>query len=73
MMDIEEFKQGEMDNLKRQFQKDLRSLIAGELKKTQEEKLKQEKKIKYQMKLKILEQEKLQVEQAARMARLAKQ
>jgi REP element-mobilizing transposase RayT len=31
-----------MDNLKRQFQKDLRSLIAGELKKTQEEKLKQE-------------------------------
>jgi len=47
-----------MDNLKRQFQKDLRSLIAGELKKTQEEKLKQEKRIKYQMKLKILEQEK---------------
>ena len=62
-----------MDHLKKQFQKDLRTLIAGELKKTQEERLKQEKRIRYQMKLKILEQEKLQVEQASRMARLAKQ
>ena len=51
-----------MDHLKKQFQKDLRTLIAGELKKTQEERLKQEKRIRYQMKLKILEQEKLQVE-----------
>jgi hypothetical protein len=32
-MDVEEFKQAEMEHLKRQFQKDLRLIIEGELKK----------------------------------------
>ncbi len=33
MMSVEDFKQQEMDSMKKQFQRDLKSLIEGELKK----------------------------------------
>jgi hypothetical protein len=47
-----------MDSMRKGFQRELRSLVEGELKKARQERLQEEKRQRYQLKVKMLEEEK---------------
>ena len=55
---LEHIKEAEMDSMRKGFQRELRSLVEGELKKARQERLQEERRQRYQVKVKMLEEEK---------------